>query len=147
MEPPVPKLLATSEAAALGLHAAVILAGSPDAPVTTHELADQLEASEAHLAKVMQRLGKAGLVRSTRGPKGGFVLGRPADSVSLLDVYEAIEGPIEPSACLFGRPVCGRKACIFGDFLTEFESRFRTYLANATLEALVEDEEKPDGRA
>ena len=141
------KLLRTSEAAALGLHAAVILAASPDAPVRARELAERLGASEAHLAKVMQRLGKAGLVNSTRGPKGGFMLDRPADQVSLLDVYEAIEGPIEPSACLFGRPVCGRKACIFGDFLTEFEARFRDYLANATLEALAVDEEMPHVRS
>lgn len=134
-------LLRISEAASLGLHACVLLAGQPDRDVPAHELAGEFEASEAHLAKVMQRLGKAGLVASTRGPKGGFRLARPAESITLLDVYEAVEGPVEPVGCLLGRPVCRGAGCLFGDFITEFDTRFRGYLATTTLQQLVSHEE------
>lgn len=129
-------LVKLSEAVSLGLHAAVILAGNHDGPCTAHRLAEWLSASEAHLAKVMQRLVKAGLVTSTRGPKGGFVLAASAGELSLLEVYEAIEGPVEPAACVFGLPVCGGGACIFGGVLAEIEGRFRDYLAQTTVSEL-----------
>jgi Rrf2 family protein len=138
----VSRLVQTSEAASLGLHAAVMLADRPDERHTVPELADGLGASEAHLSKVMQTLARAGLVTSTRGPKGGFQLARPASDVSLLDVYEAIEGPVEDAACPFGRPICGRHACIFGGFLSEFDARFRDYMATTTLDQLVESQEE-----
>ena len=142
----MPRLLRIPEAASLGLHATVALAASPEKPVSARDLADGLGASEAHLAKVMQRLVKAGIVNSTRGPKGGFRLHRPADSVSLLEVYEAIEGAVEPASCLFGTAVCGREACIFGGYLEEFDSRFRSYLAGTTLGELARQEETIDAR-
>ncbi|MFP4057171.1 MAG: RrF2 family transcriptional regulator [Candidatus Brocadiia bacterium] len=131
------KLLRISEAASLGLHAAVRLAEHPRRPVSARDLARRLDASEAHLAKVLQRLVRAGLVSSTRGPRGGFALARAPGEVSLLDVYEAVEGPVEPTACPFGRPVCRRGECIFGEFLSEFDARFRDYLATTTLDALA----------
>ena len=131
------RLLRIPEAASLGLHATVILAGSPDEPRSVRELAQTLHASEAHLSKVMQRLAKAGLVSSTRGPGGGFVLAKPPDHITLLEVYEAIEGPVEPSACVFGTQTCGRDTCIFGVFLQDFDTHFREYLARARLSDLV----------
>lgn len=134
-------LLRISEAASLGLHACVVLAGHPDRDVPAHELADDFAASEAHLAKVMQRLVKAGLLRSTRGPKGGFRLAKEADAIALLDVYEAVEGPVEPVRCLLGRPACRGAGCIFGDFIQEFDTRFRGYMATTTLQQLVSHEE------
>ena len=142
----MPRLLRIPEAASLGIHAAVILAGEPDRPIPAHELAERLRASEAHLAKVMQRLVRAGLADSTRGPKGGFMLGKSSASITLLDVYEAVEGRVEPAACLFGTPVCGRNACIFGGYLEKFDTDFRRYLASSTLEELAAQKETLDVR-
>ena len=136
-------LLKLSEAVSLGLHATVILAANHDGPCTARRLAERLRASEAHLAKVMQRLVKAGLVLSTRGPRGGFVLAAPPEEISLLQVYEAIEGPVEPTGCVFGVPVCDRETCIFGGFVSEFENRFRAYLANTRLSELSEPAAQP----
>jgi Rrf2 family protein len=137
----VAHLLRISEAASLGLHACTRLAGSPGRRVPARELADDFSASQAHLAKVMQRLARAGLVTSTRGPKGGFQLAQPADSITLLDIYEAVEGPVEPVGCLLGRPVCRGAGCMFGDFIGEFDTRFRGYMATTTLAQLIEHEE------
>ena len=109
-------LLKISEAASLGLHTASFLAARGKETATTHEIATGLRASEAHLAKVLQRLVKAGLVESLRGPKGGFRLARPGNRMTLLNVYEAIEGRFRPEACLLGRYACGGK-CILGDMV------------------------------
>jgi Rrf2 family protein len=61
------------------------------------------------LAKIMAQLSAAGLVRSTRGAHGGIALGRPAGQISLLDIVEAIDGPMllnecvgDPTACVMG---------------------------------------------
>jgi Rrf2 family protein len=110
-------LLRISEAASLGLHVMALLSQDPQTPVSTRQASSAIGVSDAHLSKVLQRLAKVGLVKSVRGPKGGFVLGKPSDSITLLDVYESIEGPLEPNDCLFGTPVCSTGDCILGDLL------------------------------
>lgn len=109
-------LLKISEAASLALHAMVYLASQENGPVSTARIAEALGVSRAHLSKVMQWLSRDGLVDSVRGPKGGFVLARDPGDITLLDVYEVIEGPLEESECLLDAPACGGQ-CILGDLL------------------------------
>lgn len=108
-------LLRISEAASMALHTVTLLAARPDEVATTAELAGELGVSEAHLSKVLQRLTRAGLVKSVRGPKGGFTIGKAPDTITLLEVYEAIEGRLQLTECLLGKPVC--HSCIMGDLL------------------------------
>lgn len=124
-----------TEAASLALHTTALLAGEPDRVMTTGELASALKVSENHLSKVLQRLTKAGLVRSTRGPKGGFTLNKNPDEVTLLNVYEAIEGPLEIKTCLFGRQVCNG-SCILGGLLASVNTQVRDYLSTARLSSM-----------
>ena len=127
-------LFKVSEAASLAIHGMILMAQSPAKPLSAKDMASGLEASEAHLAKVLQRLGRAGLVRSTRGPKGGFVLGKPPDAITLLDIYEAIEGPLETIACLLGRPICGGgQLCCMGGLLQTVGEQVRQHLARTRL--------------
>ena len=129
-------ILKISEAASLALHAVVFLAAKPGRLVPTKEIASTLHLSEAHLSKVLQRLARAGLVRSIRGPKGGFTLGKPCDRISLLDVYEAIEGPFVSSNCLLDSPVCGGEQCILGGLLETANKLVEEYLAGTKLSEL-----------
>jgi len=122
-----------SEACTLALHTMVLLARNKEASHTTREIAETFHASEATLSKVLQRLHKAGLVRSVRGPKGGFRLARPADEVRLLDVYETIEGSLTLSRCLFETPMCGADECIMGDLIERMNAEVRDYLARTRL--------------
>lgn len=131
-------LFRVSEAVALALHSAAILAESDGRLVRTKELAEALQASENHLAKVMQRLVRADIVSSTRGPSGGFRLARETDEVTLLDIYEAIEGTIEVSGCLFDRPVCDGRFCILGTLVQRLERETKEYLERTTLTHVVE---------
>lgn len=129
-------MLKISEAAALGMHAMVLLAGRPEQRLTTGDMAEELHVSEAHLSKVLQRLAKAGMVRSTRGPKGGFALAKEGARVTLLDVYEAVEGRLGRSECLLGLPHCGAKRCIMGDVVGAVTKRVRDYMAKTRLSTL-----------
>jgi len=131
-------LLKISEAASLALHTMVYLAANDGRLATTHEIGEVLRVSEAHLAKVLQRLAKVGLVDSTRGPRGGFCPARAAADMSLLEVYEAIEGPLTPTNCLLGTPICSGEKCILGGLLETVNRQVQEYLASTTLADLTD---------
>jgi Rrf2 family protein len=122
-----------SEAASLALHTMVLLATEPGRLFPTSEIAGTLRASGAHLAKVLQRLTRAGLVAPVRGPKGGFRIARPPARVTLLDVYQSIEGPLVPSNCLIGTPACDGRHCILGDLLGSINGEVLRHLSGTRL--------------
>jgi len=124
-----------SEAASLALHAMGYLSSDAERPATCGEIARALGVSSAHLSKVLQRLAHAELITSFPGPKGGFRLARPARTVRLIEIYEAISGPLRPTTCLLGKPVCDGK-CILGDLLRETNRNVARYLSKTRLSEL-----------
>ena len=142
----MPCALRISEAASLGMHAMGLLSIQRTRPLSVRMVADRLGVSEAHLSKVLQRLTKVGLLTSTRGPKGGFTLNRDPESVSLLEVFEAIEGPVEPATCLFGIPLCDGASCVLGKLIVDVNNTLFEYLAEKTLADIsTVFESQPDG--
>jgi len=67
--------------------------------VNTKEIAEEYRIPVELLAKVLQKLGKKGLVLSQNGPKGGYLLAKPANDISVLSVIQAIEGHIGITEC------------------------------------------------
>jgi Rrf2 family iron-sulfur cluster assembly transcriptional regulator len=63
------------------------------------EIADRQEISLAYLEQLFARLRKAGLVRSVRGPGGGYRLARPADAISVGEVVQAVDEPLHATRC------------------------------------------------
>ena len=112
----------------------VYLAGDPSTHYSTGKLSGVICVSEAHLAKVLQRLAKVGLLVSVRGPKGGFRLARGTDEITLLEIFEAIDGPYQPSECLMHDRTCGQMGCLFGDLLGNINRQVRDYLGGRSLE-------------
>jgi Rrf2 family protein len=76
--------------------------------VTAQHIAEAGKLSEAFLRKVLHPLVLAGLLRSVKGPNGGYRLARPASKITLLEVVEAVEGPIRGQAPLSDAPGEGR---------------------------------------
>lgn len=130
-------LLGISEAASIGWHAMILLAASGDRLLSNAEIAETLQVSGAHLSKVLQRLTRAGLIETVRGPRGGFRLGLPATDVTVLEIYEAIEGPLQARHCLLRKPVCNGKCCIIGDLLRRIDD-LKDALAKLTLQEATE---------
>jgi Rrf2 family protein len=116
-----------------------LLARNGEGRHTNQALAECLDASGHHLAKVMQQLVKAGLVHSQRGPLGGFRLCRPAEKVRLLQVYEAIEGPISPGGCLLRQSACPGNNCRLGTLVGMLHKQVRDCLARTTLAEFSND--------
>lgn len=130
-------LLRISEDASLALHAMALLARHEGRYLSTAEIADVLHASEHTLAKVLQRLSRSGLVLSTRGPHGGFVLGESANEIRLLDIYEAVEGVLGRAGCLLGTPVCSGKGCVLGGLVESVHRQVADFFSQTTLAELA----------
>lgn len=126
-------LIHFSEAVNLGLHALLLLAATPATARDNRRLAADLGVSANHLSKVLQRLQRAGLVASTRGPAGGFRLAHAPQAVSLLTIYEALEGPLVHRDCLLSRPHCPAGGCVFGSLLADTTRAFEQHLRRTTL--------------
>ena len=82
------------------------LAGKKDEVTMMDEIARSKTIPKSFLAKILQRLAKAKIVKSYRGVKGGFQLARKPKEISLLDVIEAIEGPIVMNKCAIDKRMC-----------------------------------------
>lgn len=122
-----------SEAASLALHSMVLIAQCGEEKLSVKSLAKSLEASENHLAKVMQRLSKAGLVSSVRGPSGGFSVSKAANEISFLDIYTAIEGELNLDQCPLSRPSCPMESCLFGGLIQKTTQEYKDYFGKTLL--------------
>jgi len=127
------ELVRMSEGTAIGMHAMVVLAEA-EGPVPAALTAGSLDVSPAHLSKVLQTLVRAGLLEAKRGPSGGYSLANPRGKIRLLDVYEALEGPLRLDGCLFGKPICRRKRCALGSVVSDVRHEVYEYLRRTTLE-------------
>jgi Rrf2 family protein len=113
----------------------VNLAGNYDCqPVSARLLADQEDISYQFACKILQQLHNAGLIDSRMGPKGGFSLSKPPASIELLNVIEAIQGPVKLNKCLLGAKACPRRPkCAVSGKLLELQEHIEDYLRGITL--------------
>ena len=132
----MPYLNKMSEAVSLALHAASLLASCGERLLRTKDIADILGVSEAHLSKVLQHMTRAGLVKPTRGPAGGFRLARSADDISLKNIYEAVDGPLDVSTCPFNIPACEGGWCVLGRELNSRGKDLLKFLSETRLSTL-----------
>src|SRR6266496_3823309 len=116
------------------------LAGLPHgSTVQQAALSKVTEVSPHFLSKVLQQLTRSGLIRSQRGSGGGFALGVPAAGVSLLDVVEAMEGPLWLNLCLKEGESCKRKTwCRAHPVWMEAQTALARVLRSASIASLAE---------
>jgi Rrf2 family protein len=127
------RFFSISEAASIGIHSMVLIAKSENRLNVTN-ISEIMNFSRHHVAKVMQRMSKAGMVSSTRGPAGGFVLALDPSEISLLDIYEAIEGKIVDTECPLGYNQCPFNKCLLDNMADNVNKAFKEYLKSHTLE-------------
>ena len=99
-----------TRAADYAVRVMIHLAGSHrDERISLPALAEAADAPESFLSKVLQALSRAGLISSRRGQSGGFQISQRGRSASMLEVVEAIDGPICLNLCLVPGRSCERK--------------------------------------
>jgi Rrf2 family protein len=104
-------------------------------------IAEAQDVPPRFLAKIFQALAKAGVVKSHRGAKGGFSLGRPASEITIKDVIEAIEGPIHLNVCLIAEGECDRdQFCPVHSVWEDAQSKMMDVLSQKSFAVLVREE-------
>lgn len=123
-----------------GTRALVELALHGDqSPLQIELLAERHHLSARYLAKIVQDLRRAGLVRSVRGAHGGYVLNQPASAITVLDVWEALEGPIQAVECLADPECCEFvQSCVTRDVWCDFQQGAADTLRRATIANLAD---------
>lgn len=120
----------------MAMHSMALLSLNPSRSLSAKAIASCFHLSEAHLSKVLQRLVKVGLLRSVRGPKGGFSVARHPSQVTLLEVFETIEGPTQEAECVFGVPLCDGQTCILGRVMADANALLVGHLERTNLEEI-----------
>lgn len=127
------KLFNISEAANIAIHSMALIAGS-NKNLSASEIATEMDFSRNHVAKVLQALSRAKLISSTRGPKGGFMLAKPPETITVFDIMELIDGNLEEMQCRGAdEGICPFKECVYGDIRQRLFSEFKTYYSNRTI--------------
>ncbi|MFO1105099.1 MAG: Rrf2 family transcriptional regulator [Amaricoccus sp.] len=140
-----------SDGVEAALHCALVLAGLPDGKVLPGKsLAELHEVSETYLLKHLRALAAAGVIEALPGPRGGYRLARAPDSITLLDIVEAIDGREPAFLCREIRrrgpgktkdPCAYRADCFIKTRMLAAEAAWREALRAQTLADLVRDGE------
>ena len=105
-----------------------------DRACSVAEIAARERIPRQFLVKIVQHLIHTGLVRSRRGPRGGYVLGRPAEQMTFRDVIESVEGPISLNVCVGEHPDCFLLgACGMNRIWLEGQRRVMDLFENTTI--------------
>ncbi len=109
-----------------------------DRMTVTKEIALRQDIPPIFLTKIVSSLSRAGLLRTYRGVAGGVALGKPADQISLLQIIEAVDGPIYINRCLIRRGECDRdRTCPAHELWVQAQGELLGLLANKSLADLA----------
>jgi len=127
-----------SPTAEYALRAIVALAQETAKPLTTTHIAESTRVPAGYLAKVLQTLGRAGLVVSRRGLGGGFVLSRPAERISVLEVVNAVDPIARIETCPLKIETHGTNLCPLHHRLDEAIAAVEKSFAETTIAELLD---------
>ncbi len=134
----MPGLLHIPESISIALHTCLWIADGKDDFRPSPTIAKELGFSYNHFAKVVQRLVRAGLLETERGPRGGIRLARDPKLIPLIEIYEAGGGePLLPHRCLLDPRICPGRACALGRLVEQENSRLHHQLTKTTLAELA----------
>ncbi|HEX3808953.1 MAG TPA: Rrf2 family transcriptional regulator [Rhizomicrobium sp.] len=114
--------------------------GASGRPVSLAEISGRQEISLSYLEQLFAKLRRGGLVKSVRGPGGGYRLSRPANDLRIADIIVAVDEPIRATRCHPGSPqgcvTTGR--CLTHDLWEELGHQIHVFLSGISLEDVIE---------
>jgi len=118
-----------------------------DEPVLLRDIARRQQISLAYLEHLIAPLIAGGIVRSTRGAKGGISLAKPPGEIKLNEVIQLLEGSIVLAECVTNPEVCTRsESCATRDVWGEVKKAINGVLGSITLQNLVERQKRKQRR-
>ena len=139
-------MLKLSTKARYGLRAMIELAlREGEGPVQLGEIAAAQRISPKYLEQLFIPLRSAGLIRSERGPKGGYTLARPPDQITALDAVRAVEGPLDLIDCIGPSHSCEHAArCVARMLWSDASAAISSVLGRTTLQDLANQQRDMD---
>ncbi|MBM3643808.1 MAG: Rrf2 family transcriptional regulator [Alphaproteobacteria bacterium] len=110
-------------------------------PVSLSDIASRQEISLSYLEQLFARLRRAGLVKSVRGPGGGYRLARGADEIRVSEIILAVDEPITATRCAdLGGVGCrtDRSKCLTHDLWEELGNQIHLFLSSVTLQDVLD---------
>ena len=105
-------------------------------PLTLAEIADRQSISLSYLEQLFAKLRRGSLVRSVRGPGGGYMLARAAEAIRVSDIVLAVDEPIRATRCTPGSPMSCQGAkgrCTTHDLWEELSNHIHLFLSSVSL--------------
>ena len=111
-------------------------------PVTLAGISERQEISLSYLEQLFGKLRRHELVESTRGPGGGYSLGRPAGEITVADIIVAVDEPIDATGCGGKEDCMGAEAgkCMTHDLWASLNAKMIEYLDSISLKKLVDEQ-------
>jgi len=111
---------------------------------TIKEISERQDVSVSYLEQLLNKLRRAGVVESVKGPGGGYVLTRPPEDVSIGEVLRVLEGPVAITSCLDpAADGCDRvDSCVTRMLWKSLGERIEGFLDRITLQELIEEEKR-----
>lgn len=109
-------------------------------PVPLPHIARRQDLSLSYLEQLFTRLRKAGLVDSTRGPGGGYTLGRPAAAITVADIVAAVDECVDNTRCSGASNCQDGEQCLTHDLWEDLGDRIFVFLQGISVQDLLEDE-------
>lgn len=109
----------------------------PDEKASTSQIAEEKDIPLSFLAKIIAQLSVAGLLQTMRGARGGVTLARPAKDINLLEVVEAIDGPIQINECVNDSYQCSQHGCPMRGIWQDTQADLVKRLKNSTFDQFV----------
>jgi len=115
----------------------------PDTLCTAREIAGRFKISDELMAKILQKMARAGLVMSVQGVRGGYVLTTAPSEITIANIVECIDGPFGLVECAVTGDDCGcvqyqEGLCNISDPFTRLQLKFRDFLEGISLADLGE---------
>ena len=114
-------------------------------PILLRDIAQRQQISLPYLEHVITPLIAGGIVRSTRGRRGGVSLARPPKEIRVSEIIQLVEGSISPVECVTNPGICNRSGlCVTRDIWGELKKAMNGVLAATTLQDLVERQKRKE---
>ena len=115
-----------------------IASGYPETPVTIKEISERQDVSVAYLEQILNKLRKAGLIKSIKGPGGGYILNKSPENVSIASILNELEGPVALTSCLDPEGGCVRvDSCVTHLLWKALGEQIEAFLKTITLKNLI----------
>lgn len=112
-------------------------------PLRLGAIAEHQDISIKYLEQLMVVLKSTGIVRSVRGPNGGYVLAKSPNDIKISDCFNCLEGPVITTECVDDSSVCSRSTnCVTRELWTEVQVAMMAVLKSKTLKNLVDRAKK-----